>query len=317
MSSLENFVAYCQGCLGKPYILGNEGPDSYDCSGLPYAAAKAVFGKTIPRVSTDQYSIGAPVEKKDLIRGDFVFFDTGWTARKPNHVGIYLGNDAFLNANSYHGKTVQDSLSSSYWTGCWYGARRVFTENGEFFSGSVVSTATNMGGGVSPHSFPDVPQTHPDYAYITDLATKGVVQGDATTGNLRPYDSLNRAEALKMVLLSAKISVPTVMASLPFSDTSLTGWYAPYIKAGIDKGIITGYSDNTFRPENPVSRSEAVKMIFLALGIAIVSKPGEQWDTPYLVEAKKRGMLIPEDDGDLRGAQPITRSEMCRAVGEL
>ncbi len=314
MSTLENFVAYCQKCLGKPYVLGDEGPDNYDCSGLPYAGAKDVFGKIIPRVSTDQYTLGVEVQKKDLIRGDFVFFDTGWTTRKPNHVGIYLGNDIFINANSFHGKTVEDHLSSSYWTGCWYGARRVFTQNGDF---CTATSPVNSSTATSSPSFSDVPVTHPEYSYIMDLAQKGVITGDGNTHLFRPYDSINRAEAIKMVLISAQIPVPEIYPTLPFSDIPEGSWYIPYIAKGVETEIIEGYQDETFRPSNPVSRSEAVKMILTAFGTTLTPNVDENWDVPYLQEAQKRGMLIAEQDGDLRGAQPITRSEMCRAIGEV
>lgn len=68
----------------------------FDCSGLTqYAFAK--YGVTIPRVSQDQFRAGTPVPKGAMRPGDLVFFGPG-SDGQPGHVGIFIGNDKFLQA---------------------------------------------------------------------------------------------------------------------------------------------------------------------------------------------------------------------------
>ena len=67
----------------------------FDCSGLTqYVFAK--YGVTIPRVSYDQFRAGTPVPVKAMRPGDLVFFHPG--ANGPGHVGIFIGNNKFIQA---------------------------------------------------------------------------------------------------------------------------------------------------------------------------------------------------------------------------
>jgi hypothetical protein len=79
--------------LGKPYVWGAEGPESYDCSGL-VVAAFAQVGLALPRVTYDQVSVGTPIYIASQAEpGDLLFFtgsDPG-PLGAPGHVAIYLG----------------------------------------------------------------------------------------------------------------------------------------------------------------------------------------------------------------------------------
>ena len=85
--------------LGKPYLYGGTGPDSWDCSGL-VQAAYAAAGITIPRVTSTQVLVGTPVyDQAQLLPGDLVFIagDDG-TDAVPGHVGMYIGSGLVLHA---------------------------------------------------------------------------------------------------------------------------------------------------------------------------------------------------------------------------
>jgi cell wall-associated NlpC family hydrolase len=76
--------------LGKPYIFGNEGPNSFDCSGL----MQFIFGKNgvkLPRTAAQQQKFAKRVSKP--VPGDLVFY--GYPA---HHVALYLGNGKMLAA---------------------------------------------------------------------------------------------------------------------------------------------------------------------------------------------------------------------------
>ncbi|MFD5841349.1 C40 family peptidase [Streptomyces chartreusis] len=88
----EKALAFARSQIGKPYVWGATGPDSYDCSGLTQAAWKAA-GVDIPRVTYDQVNAGTTVPLSSAQPGDLVFFYDDVT-----HVGIYIGNGMMIHA---------------------------------------------------------------------------------------------------------------------------------------------------------------------------------------------------------------------------
>jgi cell wall-associated NlpC family hydrolase len=96
--------------LGTPYRMGKRDPvkDGYvDCSGLmEYVFGK--FGIDLRGTAQDQYNMTTPVLPSAAQPGDLVFFFTGGD-RTITHVGMYIGNDKFINANS--SGVVESSIS--------------------------------------------------------------------------------------------------------------------------------------------------------------------------------------------------------------
>lgn len=92
--------------LGKPYVWGATGPDTYDCSGLMMAAFRAA-GITLPRVSRQQFFAGGHVPVRQAQAGDLLFYATDRS--DPNtihHVMLYLGNDRMVEA-PFTGESVR------------------------------------------------------------------------------------------------------------------------------------------------------------------------------------------------------------------
>lgn len=85
--------------VGKPYVSGGSGPNSYDCSGLTqWAYAQA--GVSITRTTYTQANDGTRLTRDQLAVGDLVFFNN------LGHVGLYAGNNTVLHA-PYPGKVVR------------------------------------------------------------------------------------------------------------------------------------------------------------------------------------------------------------------
>lgn len=81
-------IAYARAQLGKPYVFGGAGPDSFDCSGLTTMAYRAA-GITIPRTADIQYHYGKHIPPGTEQPGDLVFFTgSDGTTANPGHVGI-------------------------------------------------------------------------------------------------------------------------------------------------------------------------------------------------------------------------------------
>ncbi|MEV0830181.1 C40 family peptidase [Nonomuraea rubra] len=88
-------IAYAQAQLGKPYLWGAEGPNSFDCSGLTMRAFQAA-GITIPRVAADQWRHGPPIQRGQEQPGDLAFFNM--QADGPGHVGLVIGGGEMIHA---------------------------------------------------------------------------------------------------------------------------------------------------------------------------------------------------------------------------
>ncbi|GLX51240.1 glycoside hydrolase [Streptomyces hygroscopicus subsp. hygroscopicus] len=88
----EKAVAFATAQLGKPYVWGAEGPDSFDCSGLT-SQAWAAAGRPIPRTSQEQWKQLKHIDIKDMRPGDLViYFDDA------SHVALYIGDGAIIQA---------------------------------------------------------------------------------------------------------------------------------------------------------------------------------------------------------------------------
>jgi len=111
--------------LGRRYVWGATGTkNTFDCSGF----TKYVYKKNgidIPRTSINQSKYGKYIARKNLKKGDLIFFDTS-KRRKGyvNHVGIYLGNGKFIHASSAKKKVVITSLNKRFYSQRYKGARR-------------------------------------------------------------------------------------------------------------------------------------------------------------------------------------------------
>jgi len=93
---VDQLIAFLKAQLGKPYVYGATGPDSYDCSGLTQAAFASI-GIDLPRTSQEQSTVGTPVSLSDLQVGDLVFWGGEGSAY---HVAVYIGDDQFLAAQN-------------------------------------------------------------------------------------------------------------------------------------------------------------------------------------------------------------------------
>jgi peptidoglycan DL-endopeptidase CwlO len=99
-------IAFVLDQVGKPYVWGATGPNSYDCSGLILRAFQ-VAGVFLPRVASEQYRAGGHLPLAQAAPGDLLFLATD--RRDPatiHHVMLYLG-DGMLAEAPYSGKPVR------------------------------------------------------------------------------------------------------------------------------------------------------------------------------------------------------------------
>lgn len=98
--------------LGVRYKWGGESPqEGFDCSGLTqYAYAKS--GVKIPRTAAQQRDASRRVSYSQLQPGDLIFFKIN---ARTNHVGIYIGNNEFIQAGSGSKRVKVENLDNPYW----------------------------------------------------------------------------------------------------------------------------------------------------------------------------------------------------------
>jgi NlpC/P60 family/S-layer homology domain len=241
----ENLVATAKKYIGVRYAWGGTSPSTgFDCSGFTSYVYKQ-HNVTLPRMTTDQYKGGTAVKKADLEQGDLVFF----TTYKPgaSHAGIYVGNGNFVHASSSKGIMISSINDPYYWGSRYLGARRYLQEE------KVAELAVLPKG-----QYHDVARSHWAFDPITNLSKKGVISGYAYS-QFKPTKSVTRAEAAAMVAKALKIDAPSTYSS--FKDVPKNYWAVGSINAVKNAGIIAGYPDGSFKPNQEMTREEIAALI--------------------------------------------------------
>ncbi len=116
--------------IGKRYVHGSKGPNTFDCSGFSSYVFKQ-FGYNLSPSSRTQYTQGVAVDRHDLRSGDLVFFTSRSSGKNVGHVGIVVSADnekgtfKFIHA-SVRGVKISDF--EGYYVPRYIGARRVISE---------------------------------------------------------------------------------------------------------------------------------------------------------------------------------------------
>jgi cell wall-associated NlpC family hydrolase len=106
--------------VGKRYVYGAAGPNTFDCSGLVLFAFQAV-GVSLPHSSRVQYTYGKPVASGQWIPGDLLFF--GRSASSIHHVAIYIGDGKIVHASTSGVPVLVAAVSGA--GSDYFGAKRI------------------------------------------------------------------------------------------------------------------------------------------------------------------------------------------------
>ena len=120
----QQIVAYAKQFLGRPYVWGGNGPNSFDCSGFT-KYVYTHFGYNINRTASAQLKNGVSVSRSELQAGDLVFFYNGKVSTPVSHVGIYIGNGDFIHASSNSYTVEISSLYAKNYDAKYVYARRI------------------------------------------------------------------------------------------------------------------------------------------------------------------------------------------------
>jgi S-layer homology domain len=168
--------------------------------------------------------------------------------------------------------------------------------------------------------FPDVPSDHDYYDDIMSLSALGVVSG-YQDGTFHPEQKVTRGQLAKVI--ARAFNIPLYTSGGPhFTDVPLDSTFYTYIEAAYNAGIVNGYADGTFHPEQKVTRGQLAKMVVEAAGWDLIAQGTPTFtDVPagstfytYIETAAAHGVLRGYGDGTFRPEQEATRGQVARVV---
>lgn len=119
---------------------------------------------------------------------------------------------------------------------------------------------------------------------------------------------------------TAKVSV----GKLVFEDMAEAKWAIEAVEALHEKGIINGVDEKSFAPNRPVTRAELIKILVGAAKIPMEASSAvfsdvtsDDWYYPYAAAAYNSGLIKGDNEGRLRGADPVSREEMAVMLTRL
>ena len=125
-------------------------------------------------------------------------------------------------------------------------------------------------------------------------------------GTFRPLDGINRAEFVKILLGSHSPEVKEMDKGDCFTDVGRE-WYSSYVCEAKSRGILSGYSDGSFKPAQEINLAEALKILVETYDVEVDMSAGTSWYDPYYLHAESEGWLAninPSPD------HALTRGEM-------
>lgn len=198
-------------------------------------------------------------------------------------------------------------------------------------AGSRISGDMPSAGGtpaVEPKSpFDDLGEAAWAAEAITLLYERGVVS-PAADGRYRPNDNVTREEFVK--LLMEAFGLKAQGQAQPFADESPDAWYAPYLAAARQIGLVTGYDDGRFGVGEQITRQDMAVMAYRAVGLMGKSLPeaveaaafrDSSEISGYAAEAvaalQQAGILSGMEDGSFAPAGTASRAQAAKIIAGL
>ncbi len=173
-------------------------------------------------------------------------------------------------------------------------------------------------------AFNDVPAGYWAEPYIDALSSRGLIAG-YDDGTFRPDQPVTRAQTANIV--SRTFDLTADKASLEFSDIEPDYWARESVGEVVKGGFMTGFPDNTFQPNLPVTRAQALTTLVTGLGIqtpqniqAALSRYTDanaipQWANEKMAAATAGSLVVNyPDPAQLKPSEPTTRAELSALV---
>ncbi len=138
-------------------------------------------------------------------------------------------------------------------------------------------------------SFIDVDENTMYKDAIERLSESGILQG-YPDGRFGKDENLTRAQFAKIVtIMTGNSDVATTKKTETFKDVDSSHWAIGYVNVASEKGLITGYPDGSFAPDENINYAQAVTVIIRMLGYS-VDEVGTNWPLDYINKASELGI---------------------------
>jgi hypothetical protein len=169
-------------------------------------------------------------------------------------------------------------------------------------------------------TFTDVQPSDYFYQPVLYLYCHGVISGYGDN-TFRPYNNTTRGQLAKIVVLAEGWTLYTPPTPT-FQDVPSNHSFYQYVETAYHHGIISGYGDGTFHPENGVTRGQLCKIVVLAAGWPIYTPPTPSFDdvpadSPFygVIETAYYHQIISGYlDRTFRPSNSATRGQICKIV---
>lgn len=166
--------------------------------------------------------------------------------------------------------------------------------------------AQNVNSESKADPFMDISGDSEFYSAVTDLKESGIVEG-YKDGTFKPENTINRAEFVKILVLASNKTVTGINC---FDDVK-EEWFAPYICAAKEAGLVDGYPDGKFRPEQNINFAEASKIISNTFGLIKEQNDPNLWYKNFVLSLEDYSAI---PTSVLSFDEKITRAEMAEMI---
>ncbi len=169
-----------------------------------------------------------------------------------------------------------------------------------------------VGSFASAATFRDVPESNRFYEEIDLLSNLEIISG-FTDGTFRPEENVTRAQAA--ILIGKTFDLDGTKRTTSFSDVHLSNTASGYIESAVEEGILSGFPDGTYRPNQTVTRAQLAIILGRAFDITEavdihfpdVSKTSAAY--PYIENVVAAGIAYGYEDGYYRPNRAVTREQ--------
>ncbi|WP_141499624.1 S-layer homology domain-containing protein [Paenibacillus luteus] len=177
----------------------------------------------------------------------------------------------------------------------------------------------------TPEPLPSFPDTagHWASAAISKLAEKEIL-GGFPDGSFMPNKEMSRAEF--MAVMYRMLGLDSFEKKSSFGDVPEAAWYSKYVNGLYEAGIVTGFQDGSFKPNQEMTREEAFVILHRALKDQLPAAADattssfkdeagiSSWAREAITALTEAGIINGYEDGTLRPKDKITRAEIAAII---
>ncbi|MNC06504.1 Endo-1,4-beta-xylanase A precursor [compost metagenome] len=206
---------------------------------------------------------------------------------------------------------------------------KVIVQDGKYYA--VLNSMTNSSYSVvwHPLEFSDV-ASHWAKSAVNDMGSRMVIDGTGDN-SFSPDRSITRAEFAAIFVRGLGLKLESGAAA--FSDVASSDWYSSAVQTAYTYGLISGFEDGTFRPDESITREQAMVMVSRAMQLTglkdkltsqadvlaayLDAADSSEWANDGITASVQAGLITGRDGDVLAPKASITRAEVAAVIQRL